>query len=133
MNNNSYKRAIALLSAVILTLTMSGCRREKENEEEIISSTETITEATEPTLYNMCEHLSLEFGDDTVTYKECDGYKIRYNFGRNSGRLYYEIFDSNDVLILSGSTFDFNIFDINHNIYNPEIEAQQEGMSLKLK
>lgn len=133
MNNNSYKRGVALLSAIILTLTMSGCGNAKENDEEVITSSNSTIQTTEPTVYDMCEHLSLEFGDDTVTYKECDGYKIRYNFGRNSGRLYYEIFDSNDVLVLSGSTFDFNIFDINHNIYNPEVESQQEGMSLKLK
>lgn len=92
--------------AVLLTSTvlLSGCSKTEENKLEI-KTPEITTEE--------CEHLIVDFGNQTVIFKECEGYEIYCR--SNSGLAEYTIKDNDDNLLISGYTTEFNDYTTSHN------------------
>lgn len=102
--------------AVLLTTTtlLSGCTTAPEEKKTETTPVETTTEE--------CEHLIVDFGNQTVIFKECEGYEISCNAIRNSGLAKYTIKNKSEVLI-SGYTTQFNDYTTDHN-QTDEIEKK---------
>lgn len=94
--------------AVLLTSTvlLSGCSKTEENKLEI-KTPEITTEE--------CEHLIVDFGNQTVIFKECEGYEIYCSSQTNSGLAEYTIKDNDDNILISGYTTEFNDYMTSHN------------------
>lgn len=94
--------------AVLLTSTvlLSGCSKTEENKLEIKTSEITTEE---------CEHLIVDFGNQTVIFKECEGYEIYCRSQTNSGLAEYTIKDNDDNILISGYTTEFNDYMTSHN------------------
>lgn len=83
-------------------------------------------EETEPTIdREYCEHLLISFGDDHVTFKECDGYDIKVVLGEYSGQCSYFI-ENDDIRIMEGVTFDYNYYYVDHKNYESDVKSLQK-------
>ena len=82
--------------AVLLTSTilLSGCTDSGKTEVE--------------TTQEVCNHLIIDFGDQTVIFKECEGYEIYCKGPKNGGIAKYTIGDNGDNILISGYTTEFN-------------------------
>ena len=94
--------------AVLLTSTvlLSGCSKTEENKLEI-KTPEITTEE--------CEHLIVDFGNQTVIFKEYEGYEIYCRSQTNSGLAEYTIKYNDDNILISGYTTEFNDYMTSHN------------------
>ena len=90
--------AIALLSIPIVLF--SGCTKNKDKKE---------TKKPET-----CIHLTVQFGNDSVTFKECEGYHIIYMHGDRSGTLYYSVSKDGETVVDNGYASQYNLFRANH-------------------
>lgn len=123
---NVFKGTLVLLTTVTL---LSGCNKTEEEKKSEIEASEVTTEeekkseieASEATT-EKCEHLIVDFGNQTVIFKECEGYDISCISRLDSGLAKYTITDGNEVL-LSGYTTEFNDYYTSHNTMN-EIEQK---------
>ncbi len=104
-----YKSALSLLTATSMLL-MSGCTGGKSEEQN-----EKVPES--------CTHVTVYFENEAVTFKECDGYDIMYTYGRNSGKLSYQVFIQSDVL-MSGVTSQYNVYDVYHDIADEQLNIE---------
>ena len=93
------KRSLALTTALGITL-FSGCS--KHNDDKSIDTKEEKT---------FCEHLIVNFGAQSVIFKECEGYNVFFN--RSKGSTYYEVSQDNNLLI-SGYTYSVNYYTTTH-------------------
>ena len=64
MKNCNIGRGIAVL--LTATTILSGCTKTEEEKKTEIKTPEVTTEE--------CEHLIIDFGNQTVIFKECEGY-----------------------------------------------------------
>ena len=89
--------------AVLLTSTilLSGCTDSGKTEVE--------------TTQEVCNHLIIDFGDQTVIFKECEGYEIYCKGPKNGGIAKYTIGDNGDNILISGYTTEFNYYTASHN------------------
>lgn len=97
-----YKSALSLLTTTSILL-MSGCTGGK--------------------LPEKCIHVTVYFENEAVTFKECDGYDISYEYGKKSGKLIYTVSIQGDVLI-SGVTPQYNVYDVYHDIADEQLNIQ---------
>lgn len=113
MKNCNIGRGIAVF--LTSTVLLGGCGKVEETKKEEIKTPEITTEE--------CEHLIVDFGNQTVIFKECEGYEIYCRAQTNSGLAEYTIKDNNDTLLISGYTTEFNDYTTSHNQVD-EIEQQ---------
>ena len=113
MKNCNIGRGIAVL--LTSTVLLGGCGKVEETKKEEIKTSEITTEE--------CEHLIVDFGNQTVIFKECEGYEIYCRAQINGGLAEYTIKDNNDTLLISGYTTEFNDYTTSHNQVD-EIEQQ---------
>ena len=99
-NLKIYKSAIALLTATSILL-LSGCSG---------SSDDNAKESKE----KPCTHLTVYFGDQPITFKECEGYVIDAWDSSKGGELHYDIERDEHKLISNGFTNDYNLYDVYH-------------------
>lgn len=104
MRNCNIGRGIAVL--LTATTLLSGCTKATEEKKTEIKTTETTTEE--------CEHLIVDFGNQTVIFKECEGYEITCTARKNSGLAEY-IVKNEDAILISGYSTEFNDYTTNHN------------------
>ena len=131
-NLKVYKRGVSLFTAAVVAMSLSGCRKENRCEEsdkrEVLE--ETIEETVEETIFtDFCEHLSICYGDDYFTYKECDGYVMSLKYNGIEGTCTYSIYNDN-VLVISGASSEFSYFAVDHANYESEVEAVQKSKKL---
>lgn len=105
MKNCNIGRGIAVL--LTSTILLGGCEKVEETKKEEIKTPEITTEE--------CERLIVDFGNQTVIFKECEGYEIYCRAQTNSGLAEYTIKDNNDTLLISGYTTEFNDYTTSHN------------------
>lgn len=106
-----YKSAVSLITATSFLL-MSGCTgNSNQTEKEIVKEDES------------CKHLTVCFGGEPVTFKECDGYEIGYNYDVYSGVFRYSVY-KNDTKLLNGQTQQYNIYFVDHNIADDEFNVE---------
>lgn len=111
------KRGLALFTAACL---LTGCGASE------------VSKSEEPEKEKKCFHLIINYGNEPVLFKECEGYDITYSIFR--GTISYSIIDDSNT-ILSGSSSNYNIYEANHS-YVDEIEEQvieNGGYVYKLK
>lgn len=96
--NKFYKKAFSLLAATTITL-FSGCTGASNNENRNDDN-------------QKCEHLTVYFEDEAVTFKECEGYDIYV--ANHSGMLNYSVSLDGKKIIEDGWTNQFNYYEINH-------------------
>ena len=94
------KRALALATALGITAISYGC----------------LAESLNPKKGNTCGHLIVQFGDQSVIFKECEGYDITYD---NDKKTYNVSKDGN--VIINGHSYNTNYYESNHE-YVDEIE-----------
>lgn len=105
-NLKIYKKAIALTTIVGITL-FSGCSssNQQKNNGEVNS---------------VCHHMIVEFGDQPVIFRECDGYDIEYyNY---KGDITYKV-SYDDETLINGSSNKTNYYEAIHSLTD-EIEEQ---------
>ena len=93
--------------AVLLTTTtlLSGCTKTEEEKKTEVKTSEVTTEE--------CEHIIVDFGNQTVIFKECEGYEIDCRRRTDGGITRYTITED-DVVLISGTTPEFNNYYANH-------------------
>lgn len=103
--------------AILLTATtlLSGCTKSVEEE----MTTEL---ATPETTTEECTHLIVDFGNQTVVFKECEGYDIGYTIRRTSSLLSYNI-SKDEKELISGYATEYNLYNATHEQVS-EIEQQ---------
>jgi len=99
-----YKSAIALLTATSILL-LSGCSSSKKSEDKS----------------TLCKHATIYFGDESLTFKECEGYEIDVEYLSYKSRILYDIKQEGKEIV-SGATATFNVFDVNHDNADKMIE-----------
>ena len=125
-NLKLYKRGIALFTGVAISLCLSGCNKNDDEVDLANNSISVTDEETEPTIdREYCEHLLISFGDDHVTFKECDGYDIKVVLGEYSGKCSYFI-ENDDIRIMEGVTFDYNYYYVDHKNYESDVKSLQK-------
>lgn len=113
-NIKIYQRALSLLTATAISITLTSCSEHEKSEE------------TTPVKLNRnstCTHLTLHIGESYETFKECDDYDIE--FKTNYGSAIYKII-KNDQIYFNGVTSDYNLMHINHESYQNENNALQK-------
>ena len=114
-NLKIYKRALAILTASTLVL-MTGCGKSEDKKKE---------PKIEP-----CEHLTIYFEDQPITFKECEGYELDTYAGASSGVLDYDIKKDGHILIENGETNDYNSYKVYHE-YADEIINNESIQKVK--
>lgn len=110
-NLKIYKRALAITTAVGITL-FSGCsstNKQKINEE--VSST--------------CHHMIVEFGGQPVIFRECEGYN--FNVRYTSYAMYYEVYEDGKLIIDGNSKSGHDYVAEHEDIDSIEEEAIENG------
>ena len=99
----------AEIAALATTVTLlSGC----SGKSSIVSTENTGSEQSATSTENKdCEHLIVNFGNQTVIFRECEGYKL--DLQGNYGSIVYKIISDGDILI-SGDTSEYNDYVTNH-------------------
>lgn len=115
----------AEIAALATTVTLlSGCSGKSST----VSTENTGSEQSATSTENKdCEHLIVNFGNQTVIFRECEGYEIDF-FGRLDGGIAsYDIISDGDILI-SGDTSEYNDYVTNHEqVEEIEQEAIENG------
>lgn len=108
---NKFKRnTFFLVSSLMIGSVIASCGATKK--------TETAEETAEE---EKCEHLIVDFGDESVVFKECEGYDVQVGYDSYSGRLVYNIYDNDKNNIFNGATFSYNHYYASHD-YISEVE-----------
>ena len=102
------KKTLVLISICSLTL-LNGCTNQETKE----LSQLVVNAINNP---KSCTHLTIIFDNETITFKECDGYNISTNY-LNKVDLEYKVY-LNNLLILDGNTNFYN----KSNVYHENIE-----------
>ena len=114
-NLKVYKKALAVLSAGTLVL-FSGCSLNSTYNDIETTILQTEKKAN-------CRHLIVYFEDKPITFKECEGYEVKYDDGYYSSSLYYEVKKDNQT-ILEGMSLKYNAVDVLHNIVDHEFNVE---------
>lgn len=120
MNRMQIFAGIAVLatSAVLF----SGCSGESQTASTENTGSEQSATSTEN---EDCKHLIVNFGNQTVIFRECEGYKL--DLQGNYGSIEYKIISDGDILI-SGDTSEYNGYVTNHEqVEEIEQEALENG------
>jgi len=112
-NIKCYKSMVALFMAGTISL-VSGCGSTKTDESKNEGATQT-------TKVETCKHFITDFGDQSIIFKECEGYDIKISTGYKSSEIYYEIYDEDENLIFDGFTQSYNCYTTTHD-YAEEVE-----------
>lgn len=121
INKYLNKKTLTLLTIGSLSL-LSGCTMEEQGElsQLFIDVLDRL---------NGCTHLTVFFQNETITFKECEGYSISSYFTGNN-ELNYSIY-LNEILIIDGKTTFYNKYDVYHeNIENIE-DLEKEKILIK--
>lgn len=106
---NVFRGTLVLLTSVTL---LSGCAKtEKENRNKDLEE---------------CQHLIVDFGNQPVIFRECEGYVIGTKGTLKGGMIKYVI-RYNDKTLTEGLTPDFHLYDFNHN-QNQIDEIEQKAI-----
>ena len=116
INKNISKKTLALMTICSLTL-LNGCT--KEDKEEL--SKLFVNTINKP---KGCEHLTILFQDETITFKECDGYSISSYYNENHDLNYSIYLDG--TIITDGTTTFYN----KYNVYHEDIEKLENDKIL---
>lgn len=74
-----------------------------------------------------CNHLIVNFGNQTVIFRECEGYRINCSANKSGGTATYSIISDGENLI-SGFTSEYNDYVTNHEqVEEIEQEAIENG------
>lgn len=92
------KRALALTTALGITL-FSGCSKNNDDKPSDVKEEK------------LCEHLIVNFGGQSVIFRECEGYDVFFN--RSKGSTYYDVSQDNNLLI-SGYSYSVNYYTTTH-------------------
>lgn len=106
---NVFRGTLVLLTSVTL---LSGCTKtEKENRNKDLEE---------------CQHLIVDFGNQPVIFRECEGYDIGTKGTLKGGMIKYVI-RYNDKTLTDSITSDFHRYDFNHN-QNQIDEIEQKAI-----
>ena len=122
MNRMQIFAGIATLATTATLL--SGCSGESKNASTENTGSEQSATSTEN---KDCEHLIVNLGNQTVIFRECEGYGINCSANKNGGTATYSIIDDGEYLI-SGFTSEYNGYVTNHEqVEEIEQEALENG------
>ena len=114
----------------------SGCSGESQtastentgSEQSATSTENTGSEQSATSTENKdCEHLIVNFGNQTVIFRECEGYRINCSASKSGGTANYSIISDGEYL-MSGYTSEYNRYVSNHEqVEEIEQEAIENG------
>ena len=120
MNRMQIFAGIATLATTITLL--SGCSGESKNASTENTGSEQSATSTEN---KDCKHLIVNFGNQTVIFRECEGYT--FDLHGINGCVDYKIISDGDILIY-GSASDYNYYLTDHEqVEEIEQEAIENG------
>ena len=117
-NLTFYKSVVAFVTIGTMTL-FSGCSSNTSNTN--VSTDENTYQ--EEKYDEGCNHLIVYFGNESVTFKECEGFKITSSSGATSGRCSYDI-KKDGKTVFTGITNQYNDYIVNHNIADQLFENE---------
>ena len=117
INKKLSKKTLVLMTVLSISL-LNGCTKEQKDE-----LTQIVENAI--TKSNKCKHLTIIFNNETITFKECDGYNILTNL-KNSN-LEYQI-SLDDKILIEGNTNFYNDANFCHDNIN---SLEQEKILIK--
>lgn len=116
-----YKTLVTLVTAGTLSIA-SGCGK-KENSD--------LTPTPTPTYEKQsCEHLIVSFGEESILFKECEGYTIEVDRYGQAGSAVYEISDEDGSIFFEGVTDSYNLYATTHE-YSEELENNVKVFKLQ--
>ena len=122
MNRMQIFAGIATLATTITLL--SGCSGESKNASTENTGSEQSATSTEN---KDCKHLIVNFGNQTVIFRACEGYRINCSASKSGGTANYSIISDGEYLI-SGFTSEYNNYVTNHEqVEEIEQEAIENG------
>ena len=115
----------AEIAALATTVTLlSGCSGKSST----VSTENTGSEQSATSAENKeCKHLIVNFGNQTVIFRACEGYRINCSASKSGGTANYSIISDGKYLI-SGFTSEYNNYVTNHEqVEEIEQEAIENG------
>jgi len=110
INKKLSKKTLVLMTILSISL-LNGCTKEQKDElTQIVGNA--INKSTKPT---KCKHLTIIFNNETITFKECDGYNLSTNL--KDSNLEYQIF-LDDKILIEGNTNFYNDANFCHDNIN---------------
>ena len=116
INKNISKKTLMTICSLTL---LSGCTKQVNKE-----LSDLVINAIDPP--DACTHLTVLFNNETITFKDCDGYHISTYYNNNYDLNYNIYLDG--ILIADGKTTFYN----NSNVYHENIkELSSEKILIK--
>lgn len=120
-NFKIYKSALALITSASILL-LSGCNKDS-NKSNTIDKNDNISKVTEQVEENQsCWHLCVSFENETITFKQCEGYDISASL-KSTGFMSYLVY-KDDKLLINGYTRNYNSYHVNHDVADEIIENE---------